>query len=127
GAGWLYSLFDAIIAQRAFTCGMCAMVVASNYAEGAGHHAVAAAVADILLHVDRVELGANNRACWAGLVAGCMDAVLAHVAAHQPAVSIKKGERGSGRQLWNKAVAPGLRYLAKQRQGRRQRRSWRDV
>ena len=78
---------------------MFAVVVASNDAEGASYHAVAAAIADILLHVDRVELGANNRAGRAGFLAGSVGAMLAHVAVHQPAISIEERQRGSGWQL----------------------------
>jgi len=54
-------------------------------AEGTGRHAVAAAVADVLLHHHGVELGLEDRAGRAGLQAGRVVAMLADVAHHQPA------------------------------------------
>src|SRR5687768_12629291 len=55
-----------------------------NHAEWASRHTVAAAVADWLLDVDRVELGADDRAGGADLQAGRVHAVLADIGHHQP-------------------------------------------
>ncbi len=54
-------------------------------AVGAGRDAVAAAVADVGLDVDVIELVADDGACRAGLLARRLDAVLAHVAHESPA------------------------------------------
>ena len=51
----------------------------------AGRHAVAAAVADVLLDDDGAELGAEQRSGRADVEAGGVRAVLAHVRGHQPA------------------------------------------
>src|SRR6195952_5529597 len=48
-------------------------------------NAVAAAVADVLLHHDGAELGADQRAGRAHVEAGGVGAVLADVRGHQPA------------------------------------------
>ena len=53
-------------------------------AERARRHAVAAAVADVLLHDDRPELGAEERTGRARVEAARMRAVLADVRLHQP-------------------------------------------
>src|SRR5207237_7266068 len=54
----------------------------------ARRHAVAAAVADVLLHDDGAELGPEQRARRADVEAGGVGAVLADVAGHQPAQRI---------------------------------------
>ena len=58
-----------------------ALFVTRNDPEGAGHDAVAAAIANILLHVDGIELRANNRAGRTGFLARRVGAVFAHIAA----------------------------------------------
>ncbi len=55
-----------------------------DHPERAGGDAVAAAVADVLLHHHGAELGAHQRPGGAHLQAGGRRAVLAHVGAHQP-------------------------------------------
>src|SRR5690242_21095359 len=47
--------------------------------ERAGDDTVAAAIADVLLHVYRVKLGANDRSRWASFMARRMGAMLAYV------------------------------------------------
>src|SRR5207253_3212711 len=54
-------------------------------AERTGRHAVAAAVAHVLLDHDRPELGAEERAGRTDVETGGVRAVLADVGAHQPA------------------------------------------
>src|SRR5207248_10385210 len=61
------------------------LLVHRDDAERAPRNAVAAAVADVLLDIDRVVLGPSDRACWAHLEAARLDAVLADVRHHQPA------------------------------------------
>jgi hypothetical protein len=56
-----------------------------NDAVGAGRDAVPAAVADVGLDVDVVELVADDRAGRARLLAGSLDAVLADIAHKRPA------------------------------------------
>jgi hypothetical protein len=53
-------------------------------AEGTGRNTVAAAVADILLDHDRIELGADDGASRACLHATGVDTMLADVAQHEP-------------------------------------------
>src|SRR5436305_845227 len=69
---------------------------------------IAAAVANILLHIDRVELRANNRPCWARFLARRIGTMLANVTLHQPAVRIEKGQSCPGWHKWNEALASGL-------------------
>src|SRR3546814_18465652 len=71
-------------------------------AEGAGRYAIAAAVADVLLHDHGVELGAENRAGRAGFQTRRGVAVLAHVAHHQPAALQRR------HSLWPLAVTANL-------------------
>ena len=56
--------------------------------ERARRHAVAAAVADVLLDDDGAELGPEQRPGRADLEAGGVGAVLAHVRGHQPAEAV---------------------------------------
>src|SRR5579875_691315 len=69
GAGRLQAVFQAIIAKRAFVGPAISQfqVVARDDAKGAGDDAISAAVADILLDVDRIKLGADDRASRACL------------------------------------------------------------
>ena len=87
---------------------MRADLVANDYAKRAGNDTVATTVADILLHIDRVKLCADNRASRACFLAGCIGTVLAHVAAHQPAVGTEEGQGCSWRSLRNNTGPPGL-------------------
>ena len=63
------------------------------HAERARGHAVAAAVADVLLHDDRAELGAEERAGRADVEAARVRAVLADVRLHQPAQRLRVERR----------------------------------
>src|SRR5690606_8941295 len=67
--------------------------VEGDDAERTGGNAVAAPIADVLLHHDGVELGANDRAGWARLHAPGVDAMLADVAHHEP-VALEGAHRG---------------------------------
>ena len=63
-----------------------------DHPERAGRHAVAAAVADVVLHDDGAELGAEQRPGRAHVQAAGVRAVLAHVRGHQPAeVAVGRG------------------------------------
>ena len=55
-----------------------------DHPERARGDAVAASVADVGLHDDGAELGAEQRTGWAHVETGRFGAVLAHVRAHQP-------------------------------------------
>src|SRR5699024_8634506 len=78
-------------------------VAAVDHPVRARGHAVAAAVADVVLHHDRAELGAEQRARGAHVQAGGVGAVLAHVGFHEPPevgvlapARVGAGERGGG-------------------------------
>src|SRR6478735_5856166 len=64
--------------------------------EGARCHAVAAAVADVVLHDDGPELGAEERAGRAHVEAGGVGAVLADVGGHEPPHVRHGGVRRAG-------------------------------
>ena len=69
GAGRLEAALQPVIAERAFVR-LAVLEAEIDDAERAGRHAIAAAVADVLLHDDGVELGAEERAGRAGFQAG---------------------------------------------------------
>src|SRR5438105_3939127 len=75
------------------------LFVARNHSKRTGNDTIAAAVADILLHVDCVELRANNCPRRARFLARRIGTMLANVTLHQPAVCIEKGQC---RPWWNK-------------------------
>src|SRR5262249_29390536 len=77
-----------------------------EHPEGAGHDAVAAAVADVLLDDDGPELGPEYRAGRADVEASRLGAVLADVGAHQPAEAVGIGMRLE--PLLDKALSGGL-------------------
>src|SRR5580704_9552749 len=58
---------------------------AINYAKRARHNAIAAAVADIVLHQHRADFGSNDRSGRARLKATSFFAVLANVGQENPA------------------------------------------
>src|SRR5947209_5963291 len=87
---------------------MGAELVTRDHSKRTGNDTIAAAVADILLHIDRVELRANNRPRWAGFLARRVGAMLANITLHQPAVRIEKGQSRPGGNKWNEALAFGL-------------------
>src|SRR5437879_9174281 len=83
---------------------MAAEAGAGDDAEGTGGHAVRAAVADVRLNVDVLELVMDDGAGRASLLARSRDAVLADVAHHEPAtVREGRGARGEGRGRRNQA------------------------
>src|SRR5687767_8045012 len=77
------SVQQAVVAERALPHPTVALALVDD-AERAGGHAVAAAIADVLLHDDGAELGAEQRPGGAHLQAACPRAVLAHVGGHEP-------------------------------------------
>src|SRR5262249_9027465 len=80
----LHVVADPVVAQRALP-GPAVVLALLDHAVGARRNAVATAVADVRLHHDGAELGAEQRARRADVQAGRVGAVLAHVAGHQPA------------------------------------------
>src|SRR4051794_41535871 len=82
-AGGLLVAVQAVVAERALPHAP-VLLAAVEDAERAGGDAVAAAVADVLLHDDRAELRPEQGAGGADLQAGGVRAVLADVRAHQP-------------------------------------------
>src|SRR5207253_1596372 len=84
GAGGNETVFLAVVAERTLVR-MAAEAGAGDDAEGARGHAIRAAVADVGLDVDVLELVMDDGPCRASLLAGGRDAVLADVAHHEPA------------------------------------------
>ena len=81
---------EAVVAERALlgdahVLGPVGALAAVDHAVGAGRDAVAAAVADVVLHDDGAELRAEQRPGRADVEAGGVRAVLADVRGHQPA------------------------------------------
>src|SRR5256885_3490553 len=102
------TIFHAIITERAFTGRMCTLFVTRDHPKRTGNDAIAAAVADVLLHVDRVELRANNRPRRARFLARRVSTMLANVTLHQPAVRIEERQSRPGWPKRNDALAFGL-------------------
>src|SRR2546421_6556444 len=102
------AIFYAVITERAFTCRMGTLFVTRDHSKRTGNDAIATAVANILLHVDRVELRANNSPGRARFLARRIGTMLANITLHQPAVCIEKGQSGPGWNKWNEALASGL-------------------
>src|ERR1700731_140423 len=90
GAGGGHVIFQPVVAERALVSRPylegALLGHSVDHAEGAGGHAEAAAVADVLLDIDGVEFGAHQRAGRTSLQAGRVGAVLADVRHHQPAL-----------------------------------------
>ena len=84
GAGGLQSAPKPVVTQGALSGSAIAEMSELGYPEWAGGDAIPTTVAHILLNVDRVELGADDRPGGAGFHAARVDAVLADVAEHQP-------------------------------------------
>src|SRR5581483_4568864 len=78
-----HALGESVVAERALPRPAVALALIDD-AVGAGGDAIAAAVADVLLHDDGAELGAEQRSGRAHVEAGGVGAVLAHIARHQP-------------------------------------------
>jgi hypothetical protein len=87
GARRLETVAQPVVAQRALEHPAVVRPLV-DHAVRAGRHAVAAAVADVLLYDDGAELGAEQRAGRAHVQAGGVRAVLAHVRGHQPAHAV---------------------------------------
>src|SRR5690242_7957304 len=83
--------FEAVITERALLRGARHRVDV-DHAERAGGDAGATSVADVGLDHHRVELGPDDGAGGAHLEAPGLDAVLAHVAHHQPAAVVRSLE-----------------------------------
>src|SRR5581483_6349415 len=109
-AGRLVAALQAVVAERALphapvlllpeqrqrerrVSGAAWKIALVDHAERTRGNAVAAAVADVFLHDDGAELGAEERARRARVEAAGVRAVLADVGLHQPA----QGGRGGGR------------------------------
>ena len=105
GTGGYHAIFHAVITERTFVRPVVAIFVASDYTKWAGDDAVAAAVTNILLHVDGIELGTNNGSGGTRLLAGGVGTVFADIATHEPAVGVEKRQSGSRRCLRNSAIA----------------------
>src|SRR5690606_19325293 len=107
GAGRLQPALKSVVAERALLR-RALVLVDIDHAEGAGGHAIAAAVADVLLDDHGIELGAEQRAGRAGLQAGRRVAVLADVAHHQPATLVLPLGRAAAVDLLDEGdMAPG--------------------
>src|SRR2546426_309284 len=79
---------EPVVAERAFLRGA-GHGVHVDHAERARRNAGATPVADVGLDHDCVKLGADDGAGGAHLEASCLDAVLAHVAHHEPAAVVR--------------------------------------
>src|SRR6185503_12664713 len=77
-----------------------------DHAERARDDAVAAAVADVRLHVDIAELVLHDRAGRTGLLAAGVRAVLAHVAHHQPLLDDRARRGRFDRDLLDECDVP---------------------
>src|SRR5437868_2631804 len=77
----LESVFLPVVAQGALPRSSIFMI-AVNDAEGTARNAVAAAVANVLLHVHRAKLGAHDGAGWTVLEAPGASTMLANVRGH---------------------------------------------
>src|SRR5262249_30422086 len=84
GAGGDEPVPLSVVAERALV-GMAVERAPRHHAEGTGGHAGRAAVADVGLDEDVLELRVDDGARRARLLAGSGDAMLADVAHHQPA------------------------------------------
>src|SRR5712692_7704295 len=109
--GWFYIIFHAVITQRAFMRHMITVLITRNYSERASDNTIAAPIADILLHIDRIKLRANNSSRRACLVAWRICAMLAHITHHQPALTIEKRQRRPWGNMRNSAIALRLDYF----------------
>src|SRR5579871_4194766 len=83
GARRLQIVFEPVVTESAFP-GPAIVLPTVDYAKGAVNHAVAAAVADIGLHIDAIELGADNSACGAAFQAAGARAVFTDIRREQP-------------------------------------------
>src|SRR5437899_6450526 len=83
GAGGPEAVVDAVVAEGALLRGA-RLLVERHDAERARGHAVTAAIADVLVDVDRAELGPVDGARRAGVQAARLSAVLADVRHEQP-------------------------------------------
>src|SRR3954462_3751437 len=83
GTGRFQATLEPIVAKRALVR-LAVQQADIDDTERTNRNAVSAAVADVLLHNHRVEFGANASAARARLQTGCVVAVFADVAHHQP-------------------------------------------
>src|SRR3954471_22439367 len=87
GTGRLHVVAKAVVTEGALPNAPVILTLVED-AERAGDHAVAAAVADVLLHDHRPELGPEERARGADVETARVGAVLADVRAHEPAEAV---------------------------------------
>src|SRR5258705_13435615 len=85
GTGRREAVLLPVVAERALPRAP-VLTVQIDHAEWARRHAVAAAIADVWLHVDVAEFVTDDGAGRTGVEAAGMRTVLAHVAHHEPAV-----------------------------------------
>src|SRR5580658_536794 len=76
-----------VVTKSAFERATVRMTLINN-SERARHHTVAAAVANVGLHEDRTDVGADNRASWAGLKTSRIRTMFADVRKENPAERI---------------------------------------
>src|SRR5438067_3755083 len=109
-AGGDHVRLEPVVAERALPCPAVVLAPVDD-AEGARGDAVAAAVADVGLHVARVELGAHQRPGRTALQASRARTVLANVAHHQPGEVPRAGHLRAERHrpLDEGDVTPGRR------------------
>src|SRR5690606_37903988 len=97
GAGRLQPVALPVVAERALVGEPVPGLAATDHAERAGGHAVAAAVADILLNIDVAILVGDERTRRTGLLARGGRAVLADIAVEEPPyLAIRQGLLGEG-------------------------------
>src|SRR5258706_1741621 len=82
GAGRFHAILQAIITKGAFMGHVIAQFITGNYSKWAGDYTITAAIANILLDIDRIELCANDGSRGACFQAGRVGTVFAHVALH---------------------------------------------
>src|SRR5207237_8773049 len=83
GASRLQVVLQPVVTEGALLGGS-GVAIEADHAVGAGGDAVAAAVANVLLDIDGVELGADDGVGRADLEAAGVGAMLANVAHHRP-------------------------------------------
>src|SRR5215469_4683383 len=82
GAGWLHAILEPIIAERTFMSLVISFLVACNHPKRTGHHAITTTIADILLHIDCIKLGANDRPGRASFLTRRIRAMFTYIALH---------------------------------------------
>src|SRR5256884_7974701 len=86
-AGRLEAILLPVITERAFV-GTAVRLVTIEHSKGTSRHAVTAAVTDVLLHINISEFIVDDRSGRARFLTRRLHTVLAHVAHHQPAITL---------------------------------------